>query len=113
MPDLTDLFAEVEGFDWDDHNAGKIRARHGVLPAECEEVFSAGPLVVSDPRHSTAEPRHAAFGATRTGRRLTIVFTIRSGRIRVVTARDQSRKERRELQHAQKAREAREDPALP
>ena len=101
--DGTDPLAAVEGFEWDDHNAEKIRRRHGVLATECEEVFSAGPLVVADPRHSDAEARFAAFGPTRTGRRLAIFFTVRLRRIRVISARDQSRRERRELHHAQEA----------
>ncbi|MBW1785753.1 MAG: BrnT family toxin [Deltaproteobacteria bacterium] len=36
----------------------------------------------------------AAFGRTDTGRRLTIIFTIRNDRIRIISARDMSRKER-------------------
>lgn len=103
MPELLDRLAEVEGFDWDESNARKIRDRHGVRPSECEEVFSNAPRVVADPRHSTTELRYVAFGETRTGRQLAIAFTVRAARIRVVTARDQSRKERRELAHGEKA----------
>lgn len=109
MADWTEILAAVEGFEWDENNGAKIRERHGVLPHECEEVFAAGPRIAPDPRHSLTEPRHAAFGATRTGRRLAIFFTVRAGRIRVISARDQSRRERRELSHAE---EAPEDPTL-
>lgn len=98
-------FAEITGFEWDEHNAAKIRERHGVLPAECEEVFTGRPRVLPDPDHSAGEERHVVFGATATGRRLAIVFTVRGSRLRVVTARDQSRKERRELEHAEEAEE--------
>jgi hypothetical protein len=110
VADGLEILATASGFDWDEHNADKIRERHGVLPFECEEVFASGPLVAPDPRHSAGEPRHAAFGSTRTGRRLAIFFTVRAGRIRVIGARDPSRRERRELQHAEKAQE---DSALP
>jgi uncharacterized DUF497 family protein len=106
----ADPLEAVRGFDWDSHNAEKVRVRHGVLTSECEEVFLSGPLVVPDSGHSANEPRYAAFGATRTGRRLAIFFTVRASRVRVVTARDPSRKERREVQHAQ---EAQADSGLP
>lgn len=109
MADWAELLAEVTGFDWDEHNAAKIRERHGVVPHECEEVFAGGPRLAPDPRHSNDEPRHAAFGETRTGRRLAIFFTVRGGRIRVISARNQSRRERRELDDAE---EAQEDPTL-
>jgi len=91
--------AGIDGFDWDEHNITKIQAKHGVQPLECEEVFRLEPRLVEDPGHSRGELRYAAFGQTRTGRALALVFTLRGTRIRVVTARDQSRKERRELAH--------------
>ncbi|MEA2082150.1 MAG: BrnT family toxin [Elusimicrobiota bacterium] len=40
------------------------------------------------------EKRYYAFGATDRRRKLTIVFTIRNRKIRVVSARDMSRRER-------------------
>ena len=109
MDDLFDLLAQVDGFDWDEHNAWKIRKQHDVQPQECEEVFWIAPRLAADSPHSLAEPRFVALGATRTGRRPAGVFTLRGSRIRVVTARDQSRKERRELDHAE---EAQADPPL-
>ena len=101
MADLPQFLSDLEGFDWDEHNADKIWRRHDVVPSECEEVFSNAPHLVADPRHSEDEPRFIALGESRTGRRLAIAFTVRGARIRVVTARDQSRKERRELARAE------------
>jgi uncharacterized DUF497 family protein len=40
------------------------------------------------------EPRYNAFGRTNGSKRLFISFTIRNGRIRVISARPMSRKER-------------------
>jgi hypothetical protein len=66
-----------------------------VTLAECEQVFFHRPLVVSeDPKHSQGEPRHYALGQTDLGRRLFVVFTIRGSLIRVISARDMSRRER-------------------
>lgn len=87
----------VQGFDWDDGNRAKSAAKHGVAPWEAEQVFFNRPLVVADDtRHSDAEPRLHALGRTDAGRNLHVTFTLRrSGTLlRVISARDMSRKER-------------------
>ena len=88
--------AECEGFQWDAGNSAKVWDRHQVMPTECEELFFNRPLIVrSDDQHSAGEERFYALGQTDGGRLLFAVFTIRSRLIRVVSARDMSRKERR------------------
>ena len=87
----------VEGFEWDDGNARKIGDRHGVGQAEAEQVFFNEPLlIVEDLRHSARERRLHALGRTDEGRPLHVTFTLRCAatRIRVISARDMSRKER-------------------
>ncbi len=93
MIDLPDL-SQFEGFDWDRANARKNWEKHRVSFAECEEIFFHGPVIFPDPEHSQAEPRYFALGITARGRKLTAVFTLRKDKIRVVSARDMSRKER-------------------
>jgi uncharacterized protein len=91
-----DSLAQCEGFQWDAGNSAKIWERHAVAPAECEELFFNGPLVVgSDEEHSGVEDRLYALGQTDTGRLLFAVFTLRGRLIRVISARDMSRRERR------------------
>ena len=88
--------ADCLGFQWDAGNADKIWDRHGVTPAECEELFFNRPLVVGvDEEHSSAEDRLYALGQSDSGRLMFVVFTIRRRLIRVISARDMSRKERR------------------
>jgi uncharacterized DUF497 family protein len=90
-----DIFSQVEGFEWDKGNIQKSRQKHNVSPAECEEVFFNNPLVVkSDESHSVLESRFFVLGQTDARRLLFIAFTIRSKKIRVISARDMSRKER-------------------
>lgn len=102
--DLRNPLASLEGCDWDEANIRKNWDKHGVRDTECEELFANRPLVVvRDDRHSLTEQRYAALGRTATGRRLYVVFTIRAGRIRVVSARDMSRAERREFNRAEEA----------
>ena len=85
----------AEGFDWDDANLLKIWEKHRVSAAECEQVFFNSPLVTgTDEKHSGKENRYFVLGQTDTGRRLFIVFTLRTGLIRVISARDMSRRER-------------------
>ena len=91
-----DLLAQIEGFDWDQGNIEKNRERHRVSLVECEDVFFNRPLVVAeDTGHSKSEGRYYALGGTNDGQPLFIVFAIRNNKIRVISARDMNRKERR------------------
>jgi uncharacterized protein len=87
---------DASGFEWDEHNLDKNRNKHSVVePGECEEIFFNEPLIIeNDVEHSIDEPRFFALGKTDMERRLFIVFTLRGARIRVISARDMSRKER-------------------
>jgi uncharacterized DUF497 family protein len=87
---------ECEGFQWDAANSSKIWERHQVTPTECEEVFFNRPLVIGDDeRHPTEEQRLYALGQTDAGRLLFTVFTTGGCLIRVISARNMSRKERK------------------
>ena len=93
---MKELFADAVGFDWDDGNRDKNNLKHNVLNGECEDVFFNQPLIiVSNIRHSKKEKRYAAFGVTDGGRKLTIIFTLRAKLIRIISARDMNRKERK------------------
>lgn len=85
---------KITGFDWDKGNEQK-NVKHGVTPAEAEQVFLNEPLVVLDDlKHNDTEPRFHALGQTSDGRLLHVTFTIRTSKIRVISARDMHRKER-------------------
>lgn len=87
----------IVGLEWDEGNRRKSEDRHGVSQGEAEQVFFNEPLlVVDDARHSVNEPRFHALGKTHEGRLLHITFTLRrkGELIRVISARDMSRKER-------------------
>ena len=91
------------GFDWDRGNLDKSWRLHGVPFWECEQVFfNERLLVVEDVRHSGAERRHYALGCTDAGRRLFVVFTIRRNFVRVISARDMSRRERKRYEQEEK-----------
>ncbi len=95
--------SQCTGFEWDEGNADKNWIAHRVSRTECEQVFFHRPLViVEDEKHSQQESRYYTLGQTDTGRRLFIVFTIRGTLVRVISARDMSRRERRVYERAKK-----------
>ncbi len=92
---VWDFFSEFVGFDWDSGNADKNWMRHKVTQQECEEIFFNQPLIVAlDTKHSDNEERQFVLGQTNSGRKLFLVFTTRRKKLRVVSARDMSKKER-------------------
>ncbi len=87
---------KLVGFDWDEGNKQKNWERHEVDYKECEEVFFNKPLLISeDTKHSSQEKRYHVLGRSDAGRTLFLVFTIRNNKVRIISGRDQSRKERR------------------
>jgi len=94
--EVTDELLRCTGFDWDEANAPKIWNKHRVSPTECEQVFFSLPLVAGhDEKHSSAEKRYYVLGQSDAGRRLFVVVTLRGSLLRVISARDMSRKERK------------------
>lgn len=94
--DNSELLQKCVGFEWDAHNTEKNWKKHRVTPSECEELFFNRPLVVADDaRHSEKERRFYGLGHTDGSRMLFVVFTLRREKIRVISARDMNRKERK------------------
>ncbi|MCF6246805.1 MAG: BrnT family toxin [Desulfobacula sp.] len=92
------LLSKYIGFDWDNGNIDKNRLKHKVNSPECEQIFFNHPLVVQDDiMHSKTEKRFYALGRTDSRRTLFIVFTVRNSLIRVISARDMSRKKGRDI----------------
>ena len=97
--DIADLLLNCTGFEWDEHNAEKNWRKHHVTPSECEEILFNRPLTVADDaRHSEKENRFHALAHTDAGRLLFVVFTVRRSFIRVISAREMNRKERKTYQ---------------
>ena len=75
--------AEIQ-FEWNESNTDHI-ARHGVTPVEVEEVIAGDPIVLQV-QFRNGERRVLCAGRTAKGRTIAVVYTIRKGRVRVVTA---------------------------
>ncbi len=80
-------------FQWDSGNSHK-NEKHKVINTEIEEVFNDRDKVMSpDVKHSNSEQRYILLGKTKKNRLLYIVFTVRKGSVRVISARDINKKE--------------------
>lgn len=89
------ILTQCTGFEWDEGNSRKNWIKHQVTPSECEQIYFNQPLIVkSDIKHSENETRFFALGKTDGNKKLFIAFTVRKNQIRVISARDMSRKER-------------------
>jgi hypothetical protein len=84
----------IKGFEWDEGNSAKNEAKHGVTDRESEKIFFNKPLPVT--RSSKGGRRFGTlrWGKTYGSRLLTLVFTVRANRIRVISGRPMSRNER-------------------
>lgn len=81
----------IRAFDWDGKNEDHI-ARHGVAIFEVEEAI----LFDKAFYQKTRESKYVAYAVTGEGRCLFTVFAIKDrSRIRVITARDMTEKEKR------------------
>jgi uncharacterized DUF497 family protein len=91
-----EILKECVGFQWDDGNVDKNFLSHQVTKSECEQIFFNQPLFINDDdKHSEFEVRYYALGKTDEGRKLFIIFTVRENLIRVISARDMSKKEKK------------------
>jgi len=95
--------SKCRGFQWDAGNADKNWIAHKVTRTECEQIFFNRPLITAHGKdHVEHELRYYALGQTDSGRVLFVVFTIRDELVRVISARDMSRRERRIYAHGKK-----------
>jgi uncharacterized DUF497 family protein len=94
---------QITGFDWDAGNSRKSAGKHDVSQAEAESISFNDPLiVVEDTKHGDSEQRLNALGKTAQNRLLHITFTLRQNgtMVRVISARDMHRKERKAYEQA-------------
>ena len=86
-------------FEWDRAQDAANRTKHGVSFAEAMTVFG-DPLAISidDPDHSQGESQFLTTGLSATGRLLIVAHTDRGGRLRIISAREVSRRERQQYE---------------
>ena len=86
-------------FQWEDAKAGSNAEKHGVTFAEAITVFADTLSVTGyDPGHSDEEDRFLTMGVSVEGRLLVVSHTDRGDAVRIISAREASRRERKDYQ---------------
>ena len=83
-------------FEWDESKARLNLKKHEVSFEEAKTVFN-DPLLSTfpDPEHSEDEERHVSIGLSARARVLVVVHTERKARIRLISSRKATPRERR------------------
>lgn len=86
---------QSDGFEWDDDKAATNAAKHGVTFEDAQSVFIHDPAAreAYDPDHSAGEDRYLLVGWSAGGQLLVVCFTDRNGHIRIISARELTRRE--------------------
>jgi hypothetical protein len=75
-------------FEWDDRKAASNVEKHGVAFEDAATIFMDGSTkTYYDPDHSDEEDRYVTIGFARSGRLLTVWYTERGDRLRLIGAR--------------------------
>ena len=86
-------------FEWDSKKAITNLQKHRVNFREAATVFSDElSITIYDPDHSDKEDRFITIGTSDTGRFLMVSHTDRGDRTRIISARELTRKERKEYE---------------
>ena len=86
-------------FEWNPEKEQANVEKHGVDFAEAATVFGDPlELTIADPDHSVGEFRYLSMGRSSLNRILVVSYTERQERIRIVSARVASPKERRQYE---------------
>jgi uncharacterized protein len=113
MASMRDPFSAFIGFQWDAANADKNWHSHQVSIMEAEQAFLNRPVVLTiAPFRDESEARFALLGVTNSGRPLFVIFTPRGDRIRVISARPMSRRERSIYDEEARKAESQADPEV-
>ncbi len=86
-------------FEWDREKAARNAAKHGVTFGEASTVFH-DPLaaIFSDDLHSADETREIIIGHAANGRVLVVSYIEHSGSLRIISACQATRKERKDYE---------------
>lgn len=87
-------------FEWNPRKSASNRRKHGVTFEEAATAF-ADPRSLNqfDPDHSIDEDRFLLMGKSRLDRILVVSYTDRPPRVRIISARLATRRERNQYEH--------------
>jgi uncharacterized DUF497 family protein len=88
-------------FEWDPQKAVGNFRKHGVSFAEAGTIFGDDlAITVPDPDHSLDEERYITVGWSNQRRLLMVSHTDRGNRVRIISARELTKSERKEYEEA-------------
>lgn len=92
-------------FEWDEQKAASNLDKHSVDFSEAMTLFG-DPLeiIIPDPDHAEGEDRFLSLGLSDAGRLLVAAYTEREGKIRLISAREATPRERRDYESTEQPR---------
>ena len=86
-------------FEWDHEKAASNLEKHGITFEEASTVFKDSlSLTINDLLHSVGEQRFVTIGESAEREVLVVVHTQQDTKIRIISAREATRKERRDYE---------------
>ena len=87
-------------FEWDEEKAGANLRKHGVSFDEASTVWLDYFYIdLFDDEHSVEENRFLIVGESNAKRLLIVSYTERENKVRIISAREMTPKERRDYEH--------------
>jgi uncharacterized protein len=90
-------------FDWDPKKAASNLRKHRISFREAAMVFRDGfAFTYDDPKHSHGEQRYVTMGLSDQGRVIVVAHTTRGERVRIISARKATPRERKAYEEENK-----------
>jgi len=83
-------------FEWDENKNQSNQLKHGISFEEASEIFRYPTYEIADTHQDYGEIRYIGIGRNNQMVLLTVVFTDRESRIRIISARQASRNEQKQ-----------------
>jgi uncharacterized protein len=94
------VYMSYFSFEWDPEKQASNLAKHGVRFHEASTVFDDQfSYTFEDSAHSHGEVRELTIGSSNLHRLLVVVSTERNGHIRIISAREATKQERKDYQN--------------
>ncbi|WP_017293887.1 BrnT family toxin [Geminocystis herdmanii] len=91
---------EDDNFEWDDEKDNKNQDKHSISFDEAREIFLSPIIEYVDNRQDYGEVRYIATGKNRENLFLTVVYTFRNGKIRIISTRFANKKEKKRYENS-------------
>jgi uncharacterized DUF497 family protein len=83
-------------FEWDENKNQSNQLKHGISFEEASEIFRYPTYEIADTRQDYGEIRYIGIGRNKQMVLLTVAFTERESRIRIISARRASKNEQKQ-----------------